>query len=175
MSPPAWMALLLMTGLPPFAVGGRDWGKVLDRPALGRVESYCVETAGLPDDEAYVVRGFLKEQSKPKGLLSKLPWKRVEDCTKFESSVTIKIEFPFLNSFAVGPGEPRISTRDQRDLLKGVVRVYDNSTERMIYTAEALPLESASSDPVMVGTNLYQRRLDALRRVFEQLIHDVGR
>jgi hypothetical protein len=166
---------LLLAVFPSPAKDGKDWGEVLDRPALARVESYCVDIAGFADDEVYLVKGFLMEQGKPKGLLKDLRWKRVEDCIGFEPDARIKIEFPFLDSLRIGPGDTRISTRDQRDRLKAVLRVFENSTSKIIYTAEALPLESAYSDPVMVGTNLYDRRLDALRRAFEQLIHDVRR
>ncbi len=162
------LLLLLMVALSPFGVkAASDQGKVIDRPALARVESYCVEMASLADDEVLIVKGFLKEQSKPKGLLKDLRWKRLESCHESESDATMKLEFPlFVNP---QPG----SRRGELDRLKAVLRVYDNSTSGIIYTAEALPLESAEDDPVMVGTNLYQRRLDALRRVFSMLIHDV--
>jgi hypothetical protein len=174
----AWLLLLLVAVSPPPTKGGADKGKVLDRPTLARVESYCVDTASLPDDEVYVVKGFLKEEDKPKGILKKLRWKRIEDCVRSEPDATIRIEFPFLNAVELRAGEApgvgiSISPRDFRDHLKAVLRVHDNSTSRIIYTAEALPLES-SRDPVTLGSNLYDRRLDALRRTFEMLIHDLG-
>jgi hypothetical protein len=173
----AWVLLLVIAVWPP-SVSGNDKGRVLDRPALAQVESYCVDIAGLADDEVYLVRGFLKEQGKPKGLLKDLRWKRVEDCVESEPDATIRIEFPFLNAVELRAGEApgvgiSISPRDFRDHLKAVLRVHDRSTSRIIYTAEALPLES-SRDPVMLGSNLYDRRLDALRRTFEMLIHDLG-
>jgi hypothetical protein len=172
----AWLLLLLVAVSPPPTKGGADKGKVLDRPALAQVESYCVDTASLPDDEVYVVKGFLKEEDKPKGILKKLRWKRIEDCVGSEPDATIRIEFPFLNAVELRAGEApgvRISPRDFRDQLKAVLRVHVRSTSRIIYTAEALPLE-VSADPVTVGTNLYQRRLESLRRTFEMLIHDLG-
>ena len=163
----AMFLLVLVALLPLAAKAASDQGKVLDRPALARVESYCIEMANLADDEALIVKTFLKEQSKPKGLLKDLRWKRLETCQDYAADTTIKLEFPLFVNPQPGP------RRGERDRLKGILRVYDHSTSGIIYTAEALPLESAIDDPVMVGTNLYQRRLDALRRVFSMLIHDV--
>jgi len=174
----AWVLLLVIAVWPPSA-SGNDKGTVLDRPTLARVESYCVDTTSLPDDEVYVVKGFLKEEDKPKGILKKLRWKRIEDCVRPEPDATIRIEFPFLKAVELRAGEGRggpgvgISPREFRDHLKAVLRVHDRSTSRIIYTAEALPLES-SRDPVMLGSNLYDRRLDALRRTFEMLLRDLG-
>lgn len=173
--------LLVLASLLPFAArAGSDQGKVLDRPALAQVESYCVELAGLADDEALVVKNFLKEQSKPKGLFKDLRWKRLENCRNSEADVTIEFEFAMFVNPQPGP------RRGELDRLKGILRARDNSTSGIIYTAEALPFENAwdskvltpdrkpkDDDSVMVGTNLNQRRLDALRRVFLMLIHDV--
>ncbi|MBZ5513574.1 MAG: hypothetical protein LAN62_01765 [Acidobacteriia bacterium] len=189
----AWLLLLLVGVSPLPTKGGADKGKVLCPPTLARVESYCVDTRRLSADEAYVVKAFLKMEDKPKGILQKLRWKRIEDCAISEADVTIRIEFPFLNAtelragevpdVGISPREPRdqsdvrISPREQGDyFMKAVLQVHDNSTSRMIFTVEALPLDidSVESDPVMKGTNLYQRRLDALRRTFEMLIHDLG-
>jgi len=162
-----WIVLALVT-LPQVAWGARgDKGNVLDRAALARVESYCVDLASLADDEALVVKGFLREQSKPKGLFKDLRWKRLESCQDSGADATIKLQLPLFVNPQPGP------RRGERDRLKGILRVYDNSTSGIIYTAEALPLESAEDDPAMVGTNLYQRCLDALRRVFSMLIHDL--
>jgi hypothetical protein len=104
----AWVLLLVIAVWPPSA-SGNDKGRVLDRPALAQVESYCVDIAGLADDEVYLVRGFLKEQGKPKGLLKDLRWKRVEDCVESEPDATIRIEFPFLNAVELRAGEARAS------------------------------------------------------------------
>ena len=175
----AWLLLLLVGVSPLPTKGGADKGKVLCPPTLARVESYCVDTRRLSADEAYVVKAFLKMEDKPKGILQKLRWKRIEDCAISEADVTIRIEFPFLNAVELRAGQApdvRISPREQRDyFMKAVLQVHDNSTSRMIYTVEALPLDidSVESDPVMKGTNLYQRRLDALRRVFLMLIDNL--
>jgi hypothetical protein len=40
---------------------------------MAQVVSYCVDTASLPDDEVYVVKGFLKEEGKPKGCAAQKP------------------------------------------------------------------------------------------------------
>jgi hypothetical protein len=175
------MFLFVLTSLiPPPAKAASDQGKVLDRPALARVGTYCVETANLAEDDASVLKDFLKDQSKPKGLFKDLRWRRIESCGNPGADATIKLELVYLVNPQAGPRHGEL------DRLKGILRVYDNSTSGIIYTAEALPFESAwdsqvltpdrkpkDDDSVMVGTNSYQRRVDALRRVFSMLIHDV--
>jgi len=164
--------LFLLVGVWPFAaLAAKDQGKILDRAALERVQDYCV-TSELADDPLDV-ENFVKEQGKPKGLLKKLPWQKVEDCGNSGVDATIELEFVWFSQDI---------NRATRDKMKSILRVLDNSTSGIIYTAEAMSFESNFPTPdhgprddvsAMQATDEHQRRLDALRRVFLMLIHDV--
>lgn len=50
-------------------------GEILNPRALAEVRTYCIEKSALSGSDRYIVDGFLKTESKPKHLLTKLPWK----------------------------------------------------------------------------------------------------
>ena len=74
-------ACMLIFTLPMAGLAKKLEGEVLDRRALAEVRTYCIEKGGLSDSDRYLVDGFLKSESKPKHLLTKMPW-------RFESGTT---------------------------------------------------------------------------------------
>ena len=69
--------LILAAVFPPVAKAKKPAGEIPDPTVFAAVRSYCVDASGLPENEAYEVNGFLKEESKPGRLLSKIPWKLI--------------------------------------------------------------------------------------------------
>ncbi len=167
-----------------FPITGREkkpGGEVLDRRALTEVSSYCIEEGGLSGSDRYLVDGFLKAESKPKHLLTKMPWKRVEGCGSGSPDAIAAVEFVPLNRIAIGAGEPTgppLSGTDSRDPeapIKVVLTVTDSS-QKLLYRTQAMTLDqdvtSASElPPPSRGTPA--ERQDALYHAFWNLIEDL--
>jgi hypothetical protein len=85
--------LLAVTLLAVAAAAKKPSGKISDLAAFSRIHSYCVDSSSLPGDEALDLNGFMSGESKPKKLLSKLPWTRTADCSDGSPDVTIRVEF----------------------------------------------------------------------------------
>jgi hypothetical protein len=167
-----------------FPITGREKkieGEVFDQQALTEVGSYCVEEGGLSDSDRYLVDGFLKTESKPKHLLTKLPWKLVEGCGTGSSDAIAKVAFVPLNRVVIGadnPNSPPLSGTDSRDPdapIKVVLTVTDSS-QKLLYRTEALPLmyDVTSASPQMsLSRSGPAERQDALWHAFSHLIEDL--
>ncbi len=143
----SWMGLVLVCGaLPLKAAGKKLAGKVLDVAAFGQIRSYCIDTSRLPGWEAIDVRDLVKTESKPRGLLSKLPWSRVHDCTASGEDAVIRIKFRRLTVTAVqagpvpmlGEGSPGLSPGSYQ--WRALLRVFSPGSSRAIYEVEGNPL-----------------------------------
>ena len=66
--------LMLAVGFSAAGKQKKPAGQILDPTAFAHVRSYCVDANDLPENEAYEVNGFLKEESKPGRLLTRIPW-----------------------------------------------------------------------------------------------------
>jgi len=58
-----------------------------------------IETSAVSD-----MRKFFDKQNTPKGVLSKLPWKLVDNCSKADAVVSLKFETSFEVTQASGSG-----------------------------------------------------------------------
>jgi hypothetical protein len=87
---------------------------VLDAAAFRKIQSYCVDTHNLPPDDAKVIDHFVSQESKPRGLLTKLPWHRRETCDAAGLDAIVRMEFPHDS-----PQPPSLETRS---------RVYSSSS-----------------------------------------------
>jgi hypothetical protein len=174
------LLLILAIAQPASARSKKPTGEVSDRQGFAAVRSYCVDTRGLPDDQLYEVEGFLREESKPKRLLTKLSWKLIADCREAEPNAVVKVEFVQLKNLGVALGE---ASRDQiRNTgeppyrVKAVLQVADATSARLLYKVQAMPLDNSSVDsPMMADTNPVILRRDALYNAFSALIQDFQR
>jgi len=167
-----------------FPINGQEKkpkGEVFDGQALTEVRSYCVEEGGLSDSDRYLVDGFLKTESKPKHLLTKLPWKLVEGCGSGSPDAIAAVAIVPLNRIVIGAGNPTspplggTDSRDPDAPIKVVLTVTDPS-QKLLYRTEALPLmydvTSASPQMPLSGSGPAERR-DALWHAFSHLIEDL--
>ncbi|MFZ0962094.1 MAG: hypothetical protein WAO35_14420 [Terriglobia bacterium] len=77
-------------------------GKVLDAATLSGVRTYCIDTSTLKGTlysldsppERFDVGDLIERESRPKGLLSKLPWKLEADCSAPGVDAVLRFEFP---------------------------------------------------------------------------------
>jgi len=87
-----WLSMfLLLASVPLLAKEKKPIGDVLERDIFLGTRTYCVDTRGLSSGEASDVRRFLDVESRPKKLLSKIPWQPVPDCREVDAIV--KVEF----------------------------------------------------------------------------------
>jgi hypothetical protein len=101
----SWACILLVfIALPLLATGKKLAGKVTDEAAFGQIRSYCIDTSLLPGWEAIDVRDLVKTESKPKGLLSKLPWRLAASCQASDVDAVVRVRFRRLAMTGIGTG-----------------------------------------------------------------------
>lgn len=171
-----WPSLLIfLVTLPLGAKEKKPVGEVSDPSALAKIQSYCVDRRDLPGYQAYEVKGFVETESKPKKLLTKLPWKLLPDCRESDPDAIIKIEFQLLNSINLDLGRAQPLDRDEYN-VKAVLEVAEAASARTLYKVQALPRTSGTEDSGGTSTDAPPvRRRDALYTAFWTLIEDVQR
>ena len=129
-------ALTACTVLIAFPITGRERkpnGEIFDPRVLREVRTYCIEEGGLSGSDRYIVDGFLRAESKPKHLLTKMPWKLVEGCGTDSPDAIATVEFLSLNSIDIATGDPTgppmtgTDSRDPESPIKVVLTVDDSS------------------------------------------------
>lgn len=170
--------LVCITLLPQVAQARKPYGKVIDEQALENVRSYCFDTTGLSEQDAYLVHGFAKNENKPKHLLTKLPWKLMPSCQAGNPDAVVKVNFGSIKTFGVlfGANTPTPMTRGEstRYEPKAILEAIEKNSDQIIYKAQATPLANTSSNSSMPAPdNLTALRLQALRNVVATLVHDV--
>jgi hypothetical protein len=172
-----WVPALL-AALPLAAKEKKPTGEIPDRAAFVKIRSYCIDSSQLPGDQAYSVRGFVETESKPKKLLTRLPWKLYRDCREAEPDAIVKIEFPFLRNTSAQlgtPPDPR-NPPDDEYRTKAVLEISGASSSRLLYKVEAWPLDNPLVDSgVERGDPLPLQRHNAMYNAFSTLIEDVKR
>ena len=88
-----WIILLLPVS-PLIAKDKKLGGYVLDPAAFRKIQTYCVDTHNLPPREVKVINRFVERESKPQGLLSRLPWRRLATCREGAPDAIVRTEFP---------------------------------------------------------------------------------
>jgi hypothetical protein len=172
---------MLLIAFPITGAVKKPKGEVFDRQALTEVRSYCVEEGGLSDSDRYLVDGFLKAESKPKHLLTKLSWKLVEGCGTGSPDAIAAVAFVPLNRIDIAadkPIGPPVSGTDSRDPeapIKVVLTVTDSS-QKLLYRTQALPLTqdvTTQSEQPPPNRGRPEERQDALWHAFSHLIEDL--
>jgi hypothetical protein len=158
--------ILLLPGSPLFAQNKKLEGYVLDTAAFRKIQSYCVDTHNLPPDQAKVIDHFVLQESKPKGLLTKLPWHRRATCDAAGLDAIVRMEFP--HGFSSSP----IFQND----VEGVLLVFRPSSPSPIYETPAVTIPDVprrNNDDEFSGKLIGDvLEYNALTSVVRILIHD---
>jgi len=170
---------LLLTASPVTGREKKPTGEILDRQALTEVRSYCIDESDLSDSDRYIVDGFLKTESKPKRLLTKMPWKRVEGCASGSLDAIAAVAIVPLNRIALGardPADPPLTdSRDPEAPIKVVLTVTDSS-QKLLYRTQAMTLlqdVTSASDQPPLSRGTPSERQDAVYHAFWNLIEDI--
>jgi hypothetical protein len=173
------VACALFTSMPVLSRDNKPKGEVPNPRALADVQSYCINKIELSNWDRHIVEDFVKSESKPKHLLTKLPWKLVESCRNGNPDATATLEFVSLNVTRVGNQSlpPITPAQDPDAPIKVVLTVGDTSAETLLYRTQATSLESNADR----GANPHEdekpegpaERRDAVYHVFWSLINDL--
>ena len=158
--------ILLLPGSPLLAQNKKLEGYVLDAAAFRKIQSYCVDTHNLPPDDAKVIDHFVSQESKPRGLLTKLPWHRRETCDAAGLDAIVRMEFPHDSS----------PTSISRNEVEGVLIIFRPGSPSPIYETPGvtIPGRPRRGDGDEFTGELIAEVLeyDALNSVVRMLIHD---
>ncbi len=170
-----WACVVLAcAAVPPAAAKVKLAGKVLNAAALSKVKAYCVDTSNLkgpvypgdvPRPEQFDVRKLVRRESKPKGLLSKLPWKLEANCSAPGVDAVVRFKFRAL----IGPAgepvfEPRATATYPREAefrWGAELQVADRASRRVLYKAGGNPVDSPL---VRIGDQAQVKLYHALRQ-----------
>lgn len=129
---------------PVFPRDKKTSGEIPNPRALAKVESYCVDTEKLSDWDRRIVDDFLKTESRPRHLLTRLPWKLVKTCREGNPDATATLEFVPLN-FIQASNQPTmrpvIGAQDPDAPIKVVLTVGDAETLELLYRIQSPPVE----------------------------------
>lgn len=177
-----WLCLLMAAmALPLCAREKKPTGDIPNLNTFGKVRSYCVDTSDLPGWEALDVRNLIETESKPKGLLSKLPWRLVADCMSQPDAV-VRFKFPRVDvvRLQIGARPPASEDPQQPSPVRYEVRarlqVSDSRSSRLLYEVEAGPVNYTSGHtvaPVEEPDHILRR--ESAYHAFWTLIDDVKR
>ncbi|MDR3674577.1 MAG: hypothetical protein P4N24_03745 [Acidobacteriota bacterium] len=155
-----WIVLLLSAS-PLFAREKKFGGYVMDAAAFRTIQSYCVDTHNLQPQQARLIDQFVSRESRPNGLLAKLPWRRLETCDTGEPDAIVRLEFPrrrFPSVFA--PPD-----------INGVLFVFRSGSPSPVYeTREVLMTNAFDGSSTEFETAVMEH--DAIYFVIRVLIHD---
>jgi hypothetical protein len=154
--------VLALAPLPGLSFAKKPLGEAANPDALLSVQSYCIDSTKLTAAEAGDVRKFIAKQSSPKGLLGKLPWKLVENCTQADAVISLKFE----SSFRVTPsGGSALGT--------GTAAL--NSVPEGTYSAQMLITDRASQKPLyeVKGETVTGGRDRSINNPFSKLVSDL--
>ncbi len=157
-------------------------GEIRNPQALAKIRSFCVDTGGLSDFDRRIVKDFLKAESKPKHLLTKLPWKLVPECQGGSPDATAKVEFIPLSVIRVGRSQGAPSQTPERPYaIKVALQVVNADSQEPLYSVEARAVitaigradSSAGGYPASENTNPVLEKRDALYHAFWCLVEDL--
>ncbi|HET7841624.1 MAG TPA: hypothetical protein VFM21_08460 [Terriglobia bacterium] len=170
--------LILIVSAPPAAnAGNKPMGSISDVAAFNKIRSYCIDSSDLSTSEANDVQAFIRTESKPKGLLVKLPWKLVADCAQGSPDAVAKLKFHLLNKVGMDVGNPATDPMSRMGLynLRAWLGIYDSHSSELLYEVEASPLDNPNPAPTGLPDQepLPLLRRNATYRAFWMLIDDL--
>jgi hypothetical protein len=157
-----WFWIILL--LPASALFAKDkklGGYVLDPVSFRVIQSYCIDTHNLPPREVKVINQFIARESKPTGLLARLPWHRLGTCQEANPDAIVRLEFPYDHS----------SAYFVRHDIQGALIVFRPGSPSPIYETQALP-PTGESGIYNDRSILEVLERNALESVTRALIHD---
>jgi len=153
-----WLWIVL---LPASSLLGKEkklGGYVMDAAAFRRIQTYCFDTHNLPSREVRVINQFVTRESKHAGLLSQLPWRRLESCKEDQADALVRVEFP---------SDPLRVRHD----VNGVLFVFRSGSPSPIYeTREVLMGGAADGNDGGHWTELLEGGAAGI--AFRTLVHD---
>ena len=173
-----FIVLIMASTLPLAAKRKNPTGKITDPAAFGNIRSYCVDTTDLPGWEALDVRNLVETESKPRRLLTKLPWTRTVDCTQSEPDAVVVVRFPIVrvarvDSGTAAPG-PNEDPQSRFFEVRASLQVSDRNSSRLLYEVEAAPVFYSSGQSVAPAVEPdHVLRREAAYHAFWALIDDV--
>jgi hypothetical protein len=160
-----WLILLLSCASL-FAQNKKFEGYVMNAAAFREIQTYCVDTHNLPDDDVNVINRFVAKESEPKGLLTRLPWRRRETCAAPGLDAIVRLEFPHDSAFAP----------IQQEEIQGVLLVFRPGSPSPIYETPAVKVPGRPGrgpdepmDAKLIARSLEYGAASAAVRI---LIHD---
>ena len=157
-----WLSIMLvLSSSPMFAQNRNLQGYVINAAAFRKIQSFCVDTHNLPPDQTDIINRFLVRESKAKGLLTKLPWRRRPTCQDPGIDAIVRLEFP--------PDDPFTSI--QYGDVEGVLLVFRPGSPTPIYETPGVITPGRGNSPFeKFVTGLLQ--YNAAHCAVEILIHD---
>lgn len=157
-----WLwVILLLSASPLVAKDKKLKGYIFDAAAFERIQSYCFDTHNLPPREVKVINQFVARESRPTGLLARLPWHRLATCQEGHPDAMVRPEFPS------GRFASLFMNRD----IDGVLFVFRAGSPTPIYeTREVLMTYTLNVNNDGFATEALEH--NALYFVVQFLIHD---
>ncbi|HMD99288.1 MAG TPA: hypothetical protein VKM93_18430 [Terriglobia bacterium] len=172
-----WLLVALIWLALPIAAAAekRPTGKIWDHATFVKIRSYCIDSSALPGYEANDVERLVQNESKPKRLLSKLPWTLISDCS--ESDAIVKVSFRKLRKIDIQLGEPNSPDETYPYAYRADLQVSDEASARQLYEVEAAPLLNSMTGQTMTPEEEpdQTQRYDAAYHAFWTLIQDLQR
>jgi len=157
----AWFLIIpLVLSARAFAQSGRLEGYVLNPDAFQKIQSFCIDTHNQPSDEVAAIDRVVARESRAKGLLSKLPWRRFMDCSEPEIDALVRIEFPAQPSL-INNGE-----------IAGALLVFRPGSPTPIYETPAVTVPKPDGASLSGKLAMKVLRYNAASYAFRILIHD---
>ena len=155
-----WVVLLFST-LPLIAKDDELRGYVLDAAAFRNIQTYCIDTRYLPPLQERMIDRFVAHESHPKGLLAKLPWRRIPSCKDGAADARVRLEFPPVHSWG------QVTRKD----VNGVLLVFKKGAPSPIYETRevVVPGDENEYNP---DAGVLFREQTALDSALRALVHD---
>ncbi len=157
-----WLWIILVLSVSPLVANDKKLGGyVLDAAAFRGIQTYCIDTHNLPSREVKVINQFILRESKPQGLLARLPWHRLATCREGDPDAFVRPEFP----------PDHFSSIFMRRAIDGVLFVFKAGSPTPIYETRPV-LMTHMFDGDSNGFDAAALEHDALYFVVRILIHD---
>ena len=131
-----WLWVIpLLSAIPLIAKDKELGGYVLDAATFQGIHTYCIDTHTLPPREVKVIGALISRESRPQGLLARLPWRRLPACQPGVPDAIVRMEFPHSHSLSITPD------------VNGMLFVFKPGSPTPIYeTREVLTAGGADGD-----------------------------
>jgi len=155
-----WIVLLLSASSL-LASDNQLRGYVLDATAFRNIQTYCIDTRYLPPLKERVIHQFVAHESRPRGLLAKLPWHRLTSCGDGAADVRVRLEFPPDHSLM----------QVMRNDVNGVLFVFKSGSPTPIYETREVVVQG-DENGCHTGCPALFCEQNAVDSAVRALIHD---